>query len=96
MRPTTGGRHTAVCLQPSGVLNDWQQHLTNLPVSTVQRYMTGDVVTARPQTELAELVRTMIDAHIHRVVVVDEQCRPVGIVSSTDILAALAYSDSRS
>jgi CBS domain-containing protein len=34
----------------------------------------------------------MIDAHIHRVIVVDEEERPIGIVSNTDVLAALAYS----
>ena len=95
MRPTTGGRHTAVCLQRNGVLPDWQQVTKNLPVSAVQRYMTADVVTVGPQTPLPELARTMIDAHIHRVIVVDGQRRPIGIVSSTDILAALAYADSR-
>ena len=35
----------------------------------------------------------MIDAHIHRVIVVDEDRIPVGVVSSTDILAALAYAE---
>ena len=92
MRPTTGGRHTAVCLQPSGVLSDWQQVTENLPVSAVRRYMTADVVTVGPQTPLPELARTMIDAHIHRVIVVDEERKPIGVVSSTDLLAAMAYS----
>jgi CBS-domain-containing membrane protein len=32
----------------------------------------------------------MLDAHIHRILVVDHDGKPVGIVSSTDILAALA------
>ena len=33
----------------------------------------------------------MMDAHIHRVIVVETATdRPIGIVSSTDILAALA------
>jgi CBS-domain-containing membrane protein len=32
----------------------------------------------------------MIDAHIHRVIVLDEERKPVGIVSSTDLMAALA------
>jgi len=32
----------------------------------------------------------MIDAHIHRVVVIDERCRPLGIVSTMDILAGIA------
>ncbi len=32
----------------------------------------------------------MTDAHIHRVIIVDDQGRPTGIVSSMDILAAVA------
>jgi CBS domain-containing protein len=32
-----------------------------------------------------------MDAHIHRVVIVDGNFRPVGVVSSTDVLAAVAY-----
>jgi CBS domain-containing protein len=32
----------------------------------------------------------MIDAHIHRILVVGEDNRPCGIVTSTDILAAVA------
>jgi CBS domain-containing protein len=35
----------------------------------------------------------MIDAHIHRVIVVDEEGKPQGIVSGTDLLAALAYAE---
>jgi CBS-domain-containing membrane protein len=35
----------------------------------------------------------MIDAHIHRVIVVDKKRRLIGILSSTDLLAAMAYSD---
>ncbi len=93
MRPTTAGRHTAVCRQSTGVLTDWQQVTDKLPVSAVRRYMTADVVTVGPETPLPELARTMLDAHIHRVIVVDEQRRPIGLVSSTDILAALAYAE---
>lgn len=89
MRPTTGGRRAAVCLEPSVVASDWQQVTRMLPVSAVRRYMTAAIVTVGPETSVSELARTMIDAHIHRVVVVDAQRRPTGIVSSTDILAAL-------
>jgi CBS domain-containing protein len=35
----------------------------------------------------------MRDAHIHRVIVVDDRGRPVGVVTSTDILAAVARTD---
>jgi CBS domain-containing protein len=57
----------------------------------VGRYMTQDPVTVSPGTHISDLARMMTDAHIHRVIVVDGQNRPVGIVSSTDILAAVAY-----
>jgi hypothetical protein len=93
MRPTTGGRHTAVCPLPSGVHGGWRQVPENLPVSAVSRYMTADVVTVGLLTPLPKVARTMIDAHIHRVIVVDEERRPIGVVSSTDLLAAMACSD---
>src|SRR5262245_28380720 len=62
-----------------------------LPQETVRRYMTTDVVTAQPTTTIGALARDMLDAHIHRLIVVDNHGRPVGVVSSTDILAAMAY-----
>jgi len=93
MRPSMGGRHIAVCFRGSGKLPEWLHANTSVTVSAVGRYMTRDVVTAGPQTPLPELARMMIDGHIHRVIVVDGQRRPIGIVSSTDILAALASSD---
>jgi CBS domain-containing protein len=93
MRPTTGGRHVAVCRQPTGVLSDWQQVAENAP-SQVSRYMTTDVVSVGPRTPLPEVARMMVDAHVHRVPVLDERGRPVGLVSSTDVLAAVAR-DSR-
>ena len=40
---------------------------------------------------LAELARMMLDAHIHRVIVVDRNGKPIGLVSSTDILAVVAH-----
>jgi CBS domain-containing protein len=55
--------------------------------------MTPDPVTAQPATSIRVLARMMIDAHIHRIIVVDEGRRPIGVVSSTDVLAALAYWD---
>jgi CBS domain-containing protein len=92
-RPTTGGRHTAICRLPSGVLSDWQQLTKDLPRSAVRRYMTTDIVTVRPEASLAELAQTMVDACIHRVIVVDEDRKPIGIITSMDILAAVARGD---
>lgn len=90
MQPTTGGRRAAVCLQPSIVASDWQQITRKLPTSAVRRYMSPAIVTVGPETPLPELARTMNDAQVHRLFVVDDQRRPVGVVSSTDIIAALA------
>ncbi len=74
----------------------WQiMDVDNLPEDEVGRYMTADPVIVAPDTLIGDLARKMTDAHIHRVVVVDEQNRPVGIVSSTDVLAALARAANR-
>jgi CBS-domain-containing membrane protein len=58
------------------------------PDDEIERYMTAEPVTVAPQTPLGEVAQRMVDAHIHRLLVVDEQ-RPVGIVTSTDIMAAV-------
>ena len=55
----------------------------------VSRYMTKGPVTVLPATPIGEIAQKMIDAHIHRVLVADNG-RPFGIVSSTDIMAAVA------
>jgi CBS domain-containing protein len=89
-RPTTGGRHTSLCQLPSGVHSDWQQVTRNLPGSAVRRYTTSDVLTVRPETPLRELARILVNARIHRVMVVDKLRKPTGIVTSMDILAAVA------
>jgi CBS-domain-containing membrane protein len=61
-----------------------------LPGDEVRKHMTPDPVTVRPDTPLGTLARMMIDAGIHRVIVTDGGRHPVGVVSSTDVLAALA------
>ena len=58
--------------------------------------MNYDPVTISPGTHIGMIARMMIDAHIHRVIVVDEYERPIGVVSSTDILGALAHAEERS
>jgi len=88
-----GGEKWTVCSQPHCVLVDGQVvDVEKLPTDAVSRFMTPDPVTTRPATSIRPLARMMIDAHIHRVIVVDEERRPIGVVSSTDLLAAVAYS----
>ena len=80
------GPATTICNQPNAVLADWQVVVVEkLPTEVVGRNMTADPVTATPTTPIRELARMMVDAHIHRVIVVDEAYRPIGIVSSTDL-----------
>jgi CBS domain-containing protein len=65
------------------------------PTCRVEDFMTRDPVLVAPRTRIADLARMMMDAHIHRVIVVDGIAeRPIGIVSSMDILAALARAES--
>ena len=76
------------------VCSDWQlleRH--DLPADEVRRHMTPDPVTVRPRTPVGELARLMLDAHIHRLIVVDAKGRPAGVVSSTDLIAAVAQAE---
>jgi CBS domain-containing protein len=68
------------------VEHDWD----TLPAESVSWYMTADPVLVSPETRVGELTRMMVDAHIHRLIVAGADRRPAGIVSSTDVLAALA------
>jgi CBS domain-containing protein len=54
---------------------------------TVASVMTKDVVTATPGTPFRELVATMTEKSVSALPVVDEQGRPIGVVSEADLLA---------
>ena len=60
------------------------------PSEQVAAVMTRDVVTVEPEASIAKVAHMMLEAHIHRVIVVDPLGKPIGIVTSTDILAAVA------
>jgi CBS domain-containing protein len=66
------------------------------PGNEIRDYMTAQVVTVVPDAPIGELAAKMVDCHIHRVLVVTDQNRPLGIVTSTDILAAVARTASES
>jgi CBS domain-containing protein len=84
-----GGESVQLCLLPHCVFVDWQL-LSELSDDDVSRHMTTDVVTASRETSITDLARMMVDAHIHRVIVVDDDSRPIGIITATDLLAAIA------
>lgn len=67
-------------------LDDWDA----FPVDFVGEFMTADPVMVSPTTPVRELARQMVDGRIHRLIVAGPDHHPLGIVSSTDVLAALA------
>jgi len=60
------------------------------PDHQIHHFMTSQPVTVAPRTPIGELAQMMVDAHIHRILVVVDHDGPRGIVTSTDILAAVA------
>jgi len=78
-------------LAPWGEMID----IDDSPDNEIRHYMTAQPVTVAPTAPIGELAQKMVDAHIHRVLVVVDESRPQGIVSSTDILAAVARAAQR-
>lgn len=90
------GASRPVCSNPGCFHSDWQvMEMEALPTDEVGSYMTADPVMVPPNRSIAELACAMTDAHIHRIIVVDARNRPIGVVSSTDVLAAVGTTDRR-
>ena len=57
---------------------------------TARDVMTSDIITTRPQTPLAEVIATLVENKIKRIVVADDEGRLMGIVDRDAVLKALA------
>jgi CBS domain-containing protein len=91
-QPGPDGKGLLLCLESHCVLMDWQvTPPDHLAAEEVRQFMTADPVCVPPETAIGTIARMLIDAHIHRVIVVDPDGKPVGIVTSTDLLAALVH-----
>ncbi|QEL16739.1 CBS domain-containing protein [Limnoglobus roseus] len=89
---TPAGQDRIVCRDPHTVATDWQVFdVESLPPEDVAHVMTPDPVTIDETADVRSIARRMTDAGIHRVIVVDAEARPVGVVSGTDLIAAIAY-----
>lgn len=55
-------------------------------IDTVADVMTAPVLTLDAATPLDDAAGAMVEAGIKSLVVIDEDCRPVGILTSTDVL----------
>lgn len=62
----------------------------DFPDNAIHNYMTAQPIVVPPTAPITELAQMMVEAHIHRILVVAEQDQPCGIVTSTDILIAVA------
>jgi len=91
MRSVEQGPATGHPPMRSAFCSEWAvEDLERVPTDEVRNHMTKDPVMVGPDTSIVELARAMLNAHIHRVIVVSDQQYPIGIVSTTDILAAVA------
>jgi CBS-domain-containing membrane protein len=71
---------------------DEPYHIVDVPEDIVESHMSRGVQTIKANATLMEAAREMCAAHIHRLIVLDGQQRPAGIVSSLDIVAAMVKS----
>jgi CBS-domain-containing membrane protein len=55
----------------------------------ITRYMSAAVQTIRDDAALIETARVMCAAHVHRLPVLDKLGKPIGIVSSLDLVSAM-------
>jgi len=55
--------------------------------------MTRDVVFVTEDTPLSVVIRQMVSAHVHRILVLDAGRHLKGIISTMDVLAALLRAD---
>jgi predicted transcriptional regulator len=88
------GRVVLECREPHSVLLEWQMvDMESLPTEDVGHYMTAEPVMVNSTISITALARIMINSVVQRVIVIDTEHRPTGIVTSTDLVAALAAAD---
>jgi CBS-domain-containing membrane protein len=70
------------------VLDDDLGDMLPADLGVVQDIMTADPVTCRPDDALGAVARRMAEESVHRIIVVDEHGRLVGVITSMDVLHA--------
>lgn len=88
------GTKVTICAEPNCVPVDWQMvEFEALPDDDVRHYMTTCAVTAAPDATIIDLAQRMADWCVQRVIILDDDRRPLGIVSSSDLIVALSNVD---
>jgi CBS domain-containing protein len=72
----------AVARSSGMISGNWERVL-------VRHLMTTPAVTVHTGTSLSHAAQLMVTRHIHRLVVVDNEDRPIGVLSSLDLLRVL-------
>jgi hypothetical protein len=75
--------------QPMGVVSHtdaiarYGEDLSQIDAAEV---MTANVITVSENATVSEAAKWMLQSHIHRLLVIDEENTPLGILSTTDII----------
>lgn len=73
--------------QPASVWSEWQMSVPAVGNGDeVRRHMIPEPLTVPPDTPLPEVARLVLAERSGRAVVIDQQRRPLGIVSTADVL----------
>jgi CBS domain-containing protein len=75
-----------------GVLSDESDDVIPEPTVRVEDFMSEGAATVSPNTALERVAALMVERRIHRVVVVDRENFPLGIITSLDLLGAFPAS----
>lgn len=88
-----GGREAVGCSDPHCVPTDWQVVEEDAGPRVVRDLMSTEVVGVGPDAPAGEMARVMLDRRVHRLLVLDPDRRPVGLVAADDLLRVLAHPD---
>lgn len=64
-------------------------HVETVEADAVRNYMTPEVQSISKESPILDAARIMCSSHIHRLLVLDDQKRSIGVVSSLDLVAAM-------
>jgi predicted transcriptional regulator len=64
-------------------------HIEEVGLDLVRKHMNPTVKTIGVEVPLLQAARRMCKEHVHRLIVVDDQSKPIGILTSLDLVATL-------
>jgi CBS domain-containing protein len=89
-----GARPGSSFLQSLDEVTRVRHEETASELGTVDDFMTTDVVTAKPDESVRTVAHRMAQEKVHRIVVVDGQRQPLGVVTTLDVLRVFPETNS--